>query len=204
MHDTVAMHERAGVLAGMQHGRRVQGTVPAAAVELWRPPERDVLRCWKSRARHYGVEETDGEAVDPRAEAREGVESLQAETEEEATRVRKAGSKAIRSPESEEDVEGGQVNTMPCQRMRALTFGGLVLAVALLLWGSVSVSSAHAAMASWWHLESSAAPTNLPPGGKGIIVVTLTNIGDETVNGATNSVTITDKLPTGLQASATA
>ena len=57
--------------------------------------------------------------------------------------------------------------------------------------------------ASWWHLESSATPTNLTPGGEGAIFVTVTNLGDETVNATTNTVTIADVLPAALRGSVT-
>ena len=87
--------------------------------------------------------------------------------------------------------------------------GVVVLAavVSLLLLGFVSVSPAGAALPAttvgWWHLESSATPTNLPPGGEGAIFVTVTNLGDETVNATANTVTITDVLPVALRGSVT-
>ncbi|HEY3864896.1 MAG TPA: hypothetical protein VGL54_02275, partial [Solirubrobacteraceae bacterium] len=129
--------------------------------------------------------------------------------------MRKAGPQEIRSleskeeeVESEEDDEGEEVN-MLCRRCSLLSSGAvalgvLVLAVAWLLLGFVSVSPADAGPAAWWHLESNATPTNLPPGGEGQIVVTASNLGDEVVNGTTNTVTIVDKLPAGLKTSATA
>jgi hypothetical protein len=56
--------------------------------------------------------------------------------------------------------------------------------------------------APWWRLDSSATPTNLPPGGEGKIVVTALNLGDAEASGTTTPVTITDKLPAGLTATA--
>ena len=53
-----------------------------------------------------------------------------------------------------------------------------------------------------WQLTSSAAPTNLPPGGEGQIAVAATNLGDAPVNASTTPVTITDKLPRGVTATA--
>jgi hypothetical protein len=85
--------------------------------------------------------------------------------------------------------------------------GVMVLAAALLLLGCISVSPASAALptrtASWWHVESTATPTNLVPGGEGAIFVTITNLGDETVNATSNPVTIADRLPVALKGSVT-
>ena len=84
--------------------------------------------------------------------------------------------------------------------------GVVVLAAAsLLLLGGVSVSPAGAELpattAPWWHLESSATPTNLTPGSEGAIFVTVRNLGDETLNAVANPVTITDIPPGALRAS---
>jgi hypothetical protein len=54
----------------------------------------------------------------------------------------------------------------------------------------------------WWHLTSGAQPTDLAPGGEGTIVLTASNVGDASINGAANPVTILDKLPAGLTATA--
>ena len=97
---------------------------------------------------------------------------------------------------------------MLCQRISVLIFGVLVLVAASLLAGFVLVSPAHAmlptATAPWWHLEANVTPTDLTQGGEGHIVVTATNIGDDAVNATTDTVTIADKLPAGLKASASA
>jgi hypothetical protein len=53
-----------------------------------------------------------------------------------------------------------------------------------------------------WQAGVEATPTHLPPGGEGAIVVSLSNLGDAPVNGAERPVTITDKLPEGLKATA--
>jgi hypothetical protein len=52
----------------------------------------------------------------------------------------------------------------------------------------------------WWHLTSSATPTNLAPEGKGQIVITATNLGDASVKAETATVRIADTLPSGLHA----
>ena len=96
------------------------------------------------------------------------------------------------------------------RRILASSHGVLILTMAMLLLGFVfSVSQARAALptttAPWWHLESSATPTNLTPGGEGAIFVTVTNLGDETVNAtaSTNMITIADVLPVALRGSVT-
>jgi hypothetical protein len=95
-----------------------------------------------------------------------------------------------------------------CRRILIFFHDVLVLAAALLLLGFVfSASQAGAALptttAPWWHLESSATPTNLTPGGEGAIFVTVTNLGDETVNATADTITITDVLPVALRGSVT-
>ncbi len=60
-----------------------------------------------------------------------------------------------------------------------------------------------AAESSWWRVSSSAAPTHLPPGGEGRIGVLATDVGDaEFVSGEGEPVVVTDKLPSGLTATA--
>jgi len=51
-----------------------------------------------------------------------------------------------------------------------------------------------------WQVMAEAAPTNLPPGGEGQIVVAASNLGDSAANGTTTAVKITDALPAGLTA----
>jgi hypothetical protein len=57
---------------------------------------------------------------------------------------------------------------------------------------------------AWWHLTSGARPTDLSsePGARGQIILTAINLGDADVNGAVTPVTILDKLPAGLRATA--
>ncbi|MGA2452505.1 MAG: hypothetical protein ABSG93_03210 [Solirubrobacteraceae bacterium] len=57
-----------------------------------------------------------------------------------------------------------------------------------------------------WSLESRTAPEYLPPGGKGVIIATATNLGDAEINGGTHNstVVITDKLPDGVHATGVA
>jgi hypothetical protein len=52
--------------------------------------------------------------------------------------------------------------------------------------------------APWWHVVVSAAPTSLPPGGTGKIVVAASNLGDGEASGSGVPITVSDKLPPGL------
>jgi hypothetical protein len=50
----------------------------------------------------------------------------------------------------------------------------------------------------WWHVNATAAPTDLPPGEYGQIFVTAANLGDGEANGAGSPITLADKLPAGI------
>ena len=76
----------------------------------------------------------------------------------------------------------------------------LALAVQASAFVFAFVSAAPALAAPWWHLGSETVPTNLPPGGQGELMVVISNLGDAPVEGGKEQVTITDKLPTGLEA----
>jgi hypothetical protein len=78
----------------------------------------------------------------------------------------------------------------------AAAVGALLLALACGTPAVAAETNAH------WNVESRQAPENLPPGGEGMIIVTVTNLGDSGVNGtATGSkVTISDALPAGTEA----
>ena len=54
----------------------------------------------------------------------------------------------------------------------------------------------------WWQLSAGAVPTNLPPGGEGQVVISAVNLGDGSVEAGSSPVTVTDKLPAGLTATA--
>ncbi len=57
---------------------------------------------------------------------------------------------------------------------------------------------AHAETA-WWKIVTAARPTNLPPGGEGVLDVSVSNLGDATADaGGESPVTVTDTLPPGL------
>jgi hypothetical protein len=79
---------------------------------------------------------------------------------------------------------------------------GVVIACALLV--SVGTARAAAAPTPIWQINAGFAPTNLPPGGEGQVVVVATNLGDEEVDGASPNapVTVSDKLPSGLEITA--
>ncbi len=84
-------------------------------------------------------------------------------------------------------------------RRRAGSLLVAAFAVVLLL-------AAHASMASasgpWWRVGSEVLPSNLSPGTEGRLIVTIANLGDAPINGATTPVQVTDELPAGLVATA--
>ncbi len=66
---------------------------------------------------------------------------------------------------------------IPIRSKLALMY--LVSLIALLSFGIASASAAE----PWWHLTSGSAPANLPPEGRGEIVLTAANLGDADANG---------------------
>jgi hypothetical protein len=56
--------------------------------------------------------------------------------------------------------------------------------------------------APWWRLASESAPTHLPRGGTGTIIVTASNLGDAPMTGMSSPVSVADSLPLGLTATA--
>jgi hypothetical protein len=50
-----------------------------------------------------------------------------------------------------------------------------------------------------WKLEARPAPTNLPLEGEGMIITTASNAGDAELDGETQTVTLTDTLPAGVE-----
>ncbi len=79
-----------------------------------------------------------------------------------------------------------------------------VAAAGVLLFAAVGATPASAevrcgsACMPWWRLNSQSYPANLPPGGVGLISVLVQNLGDKSSN--STPVTLTDKLPEGLEA----
>jgi hypothetical protein len=52
--------------------------------------------------------------------------------------------------------------------------------------------------APWWHVAASVAPSNLPPGGYGKVVVAVTNLGDGEARGSETPIVVSDRLPAGV------
>ena len=71
----------------------------------------------------------------------------------------------------------------------------------LVLMAAAGVTPAVAAPV-WWHVTSSARPSNLPPGGEGTINVSLTDVGDSPAHGETSPIAVVDSLPAGMVATA--
>jgi hypothetical protein len=82
---------------------------------------------------------------------------------------------------------------------RSIGWTSLALAaVTLALLGGTAATAG--AAAARWQISSSSAPRNLQPGGEGQIGIAATNIGSTPVNAVTEPLTITDRLPPGLEA----
>jgi hypothetical protein len=144
------------------------------------------------------------EEADARAAVGESAEELQEGQEEAAARgLRKARPQEVRREAGEEEQEssaqGGEEVTSERPRSslrRSLVLGTLMVAMLCAL---TSASAAHAA-GSWWRLSSVAAPTNLPPGGKGTVVGSVTNLGGEDAKAsAEHPIKLTDTIPAGLE-----
>ena len=83
--------------------------------------------------------------------------------------------------------------------LKSITRRGLataLLASSIALWVFAGPAPALAA-SSYLRLSTSYAPTNLPPGGKGSVIVTAVNLGDTVLGAGT---VLVDKLPPGLTA----
>jgi uncharacterized repeat protein (TIGR01451 family) len=82
-------------------------------------------------------------------------------------------------------------------RSSVMQMSPAVIGVGLLL---ALVGAAPAlAEGSRWEVTSTSQPTNFQANGKGTIVVLVTNVGDLEANAEVSPVTVTDKLPSGLE-----
>jgi hypothetical protein len=79
----------------------------------------------------------------------------------------------------------------------ATALAGLLLAALAFAAPALAETAAlgETATAPHWRLESHTAPTNLPVGGEGIVIVDAANIGDAEVNGRASKVKLFDTLP---------
>jgi hypothetical protein len=64
---------------------------------------------------------------------------------------------------------------------------------------AVAAGASPAWAGPWWRLSSRLAPTHLAPGATGMLYVTVENLGDGGVSGASAPITIGDVLPAGLK-----
>ncbi len=64
--------------------------------------------------------------------------------------------------------------------------------------GALAASPA-LATSSWWRLDSTAAPTNLPRDGEAQVLAVANDIGEGSVDGASEAVTLSDELPAGVR-----
>jgi hypothetical protein len=86
----------------------------------------------------------------------------------------------------------------PASRASLLALGGVRRAAGCL--GGRDTALAEGTGTPWWRVTSTTAPTNLPPGGEGQILLTAIDVGDGEVNATGDRVTVTDNLPPGLEA----
>ena len=84
---------------------------------------------------------------------------------------------------------------------RALFILSANLLSALVFAGVLCVTPALATVPAFT-VETTAIPTELPPGGKGRLAIIVENLGDTPAVGAASPIVITDKLPAGLTATA--
>jgi uncharacterized repeat protein (TIGR01451 family) len=75
---------------------------------------------------------------------------------------------------------------------------GLVVTVAAV--GLLVIAGVSQAVAAepWWHVNTISAPA-VSPGGEGRLVVEASNLGDAMVNASKDNVTVTDRLPAGVE-----
>jgi len=85
---------------------------------------------------------------------------------------------------------------------RRSTARWLLALVASLLTACAAPAPALGAPAPRWRLESSTAPRYLAPGASGLLVVVATNLGDSEISTSNVPLTLTEKLPAGLTATA--
>jgi hypothetical protein len=78
----------------------------------------------------------------------------------------------------------------------AIRRASLLMVASVLALGCVMASPALAS--PWWQISSETAPTHLPPGGSGQVLVVLSDLGDQPIDGAAEPVVISDRLPAGL------
>ncbi len=74
---------------------------------------------------------------------------------------------------------------------------GALLPVVVVLACSASPALAES---SWWRIESGSRPSNLAPGGTGVLAVTVENVGDALADASKTPVVIDDSLSAGLRA----
>ncbi len=83
--------------------------------------------------------------------------------------------------------------------MRSLTSRVGVAGICLVLVGLACAGSA-AAEEPWWGLQANFQPSRLTPGGRGLLVITASDLGNAGINGEVSPVTLSDVLPTGVKA----
>jgi hypothetical protein len=89
---------------------------------------------------------------------------------------------------------------MTAARYRRIRVALLAVALAAVLYPAGVSAKVSFVGASWWSVSSSAAPTNLPPGGEGQLDATAANLGTEEAKASKeHPIVLTDKVPVGLE-----
>jgi hypothetical protein len=115
--------------------------------------------------------------------------------------VREAGTQEVRAFEEEDRYEEELWDEPEMSaRRRLISVPAAIVAAGLLLVALVLAAPAFAETpaAPHWRLESHTAPTSLPVGQEGIVIIDAANIGDAEVNGRGNEVKIVDSLPANI------
>ena len=100
-----------------------------------------------------------------------------------AARPERARSTARRVGGSTDEPDSSWRLSSGSGRRRACASAPRALAAALALAGAAPAPAR--AAAPWWHISSETAPTNLPPGGEGQVIVVVSNLGDAPIDGST-------------------
>ena len=77
--------------------------------------------------------------------------------------------------------------------IKSLKLPGLGVLLAGILLATLAGATPAFAAAPWWQVSSGSTPAYLSPGPEGKIIVSVTNIGDATADGATSPVTIVEQ-----------
>jgi hypothetical protein len=210
MHQRIAVPGTAVCAPTVRHVR-IMSRSASAADDLGDAGERDLLRVGQHRpARDRWDASDQAHEAEPGATAQKSAQGLpEAQAQEDASGVRKKRQEEVRAKEGGQGLEevqqalreAGQVMSHRlCPVPRALLLALAVSGALLAALAGATPALAEITGTPWWRVTSTVAPTNLPPGGEGQILLTAIDVGDGEVNATASKVTVTDNLPPGLEA----